>query len=50
MSGVFISSLVIIVLIIAATIVVTIKAYSVTHKESVDPLPPNNETNGIGPR
>lgn len=40
-SAVMIISFVIIFLIIALTVVVTIKAYSVTHKETIDPLPNN---------
>lgn len=39
-SGVMIVSLFIIFIIIAITVVVTVKAYSVTRSETIDPLPP----------
>lgn len=38
-SGVMITSFVVIVVVIALSVIVTIKAYSVTYKEKVDPLP-----------
>ncbi len=42
-SGVLIVSFVIIFFVIAITVVVTIKAYSVTNKETIDPLPKETE-------
>lgn len=38
-SGVMIFSMFIIFIIIGITVVVTVKAYSVTRKETIDPLP-----------
>lgn len=38
-SGVLIVSLIIIFIIIGITVLVTIKAYSVTRSETIDPLP-----------